>query len=372
MAKLLPNPPVPLVLRYFADRRAACIYINGKRRLLGPWPEHPNPPSQEIQAAFRRIADRWQQGLPLDAPDPKEVTVAGMVAQVLEWAEKHYGKGTELGNLKAAARDLLALFADKLAGEFSPMDSEQLQGFLVRKGHTRTGANKRMGLIRRLFNRGVAMGLVEPSILLGLKTIQPIRFGAAPESGTRGAVDDATINATLKHLPPVLQALVQFQRLTGCRPGEACRVSMSEITRESESLWVYRPARHKGAWRGTVREIYIGPRAIEILRPWLRADGLPLFSPKLSARCPDALKKSRAVGDAFQVTSYGHAIARACEKAGLQAWGPNQLRKARATELRSALGIEASAAALGHTVDVNARHYSNAQGQARDAAARMG
>ncbi len=372
MAKLLPNPPVPLILRFFADRKSACVYIDGKRRLLGPWPEHPNPPSQAVQAAFRRIADRWQRGIPIDAPDAAEVTVAVLVDRVLAWADSHYRGTNEAVNLKCAARDLLGLFTDRLAADFTPMDLEQLQGYFVRKGHTRSGTNKRLGLVRRIFARGVAMGLVNAHILTGLKTVAPVRMGDAPESGTRGAVDDANINATVEYLPPVLVALVQFQRLTGCRPSEACRVNMGEITRESESLWVYRPAKHKGQWRGKIREIFIGSRGIELLRPWLRADGLPLFSPRLSAKCPDAKRSSRAVGDAFRVSSFAHAIAKACARAGVPVWSPNQLRKARGQELRNAMGIEASAAALGHSVDVNERHYTNAQEQARKAAQACG
>jgi integrase len=368
VAKLLPDPPVPLILRYFADRKSACVYIEGKRRLLGPWPEHPNPPSQAVQAAFRRIADRWQRGIPIDAPDAADVTVAMLVDRVLTWADSHYRRTNEAVNLKCAARDLLALFADRLAAEFTPMDLEQLQGFFVRKGHTRSGTNKRLGLIRRIFARGVAMGLVNAHILTGLKTISPVRAGDAPESGTRGAVDDETIAATLEHLPPVLQGLIRFQRLTGCRPGEACQVSMGEITRESANLWVYRPAKHKAAHRGKHREVFLGPKTIGVLSPWLRADGLPLFSPKLSARFPDCPKKSRALGDAFRVSSYAHAIQKACRKAGVPVWSPNQLRKARGQEVRNALGLEASAAALGHSLDVSQKFYTDAQEQARRAA----
>lgn len=359
MAKLISSPPVPLILRYFADRKVACVYIQGKRRTIGPWPEHPNPPSQEVQAAFRRVADRWQNGLPLDEPDPQEVTVAMLVARVLDWASARYKGGNEAANLKCAARDLLALFADRLARDFKPLDLEQLQGYLVRKGHTRSGINKRIGLVRRIFSRGVAMGLIDATILVGLKTISPLRMGDAPESSTRGAVDDETIAATLKHLPPVLQALVKFQRLTGCRPGEACRVSMGEVTREGPNFWVYRPAKHKGAWRGKAREVILGPNVIELLTPWLRADGLPLFSPKQTSPNPSAPRKTRAIGDAFRVSSYTHAIAKACGKAGVPVWSPNQLRKARGQQVRNTLGLEASAAALGHSVDVSQRHYTN-------------
>jgi integrase len=368
VAKLIPNPPLPLNLRYHAARRAACVYVGGKRRLLGPWPEYPNPASQEVQAAHRRINHRWLNGLPLDEVDPQEVTVAVLVNSVLDWANARSPGGNDAASMKFAGKDLLALYADKLARDFRPMDLEQLQTFMVSKGHTRPGINRRIGIIRRIFSRGVALGLIDPLILVGLKTISPVRIGEAPESRPREAVPDKDIEKTLPHLAPVLQGLVRFQRLTGCRPGEACRVSMAEIHRESPSLWIYRPARHKGAWRGKAREVFLGPKAIEAIMPWLRADGLPLFSPKLSSKNPNAKRRVAPLGDSFQVGSYDHAVRRACDAAGVPRWSPNQLRKARGQELRDSLGLEASAAALGHGVDVNASRYTTAREQARKAA----
>jgi site-specific recombinase XerD len=48
------------------------------------------------------------------------------------------------------------------------------------------------------------------------------------------------------------------------------------------------------------------------------------------------------------VAGYRRAIRRACEKAGLPIWHPNQLRHLRGTEIRKGFGLEASQAVLGH------------------------
>ena len=48
------------------------------------------------------------------------------------------------------------------------------------------------------------------------------------------------------------------------------------------------------------------------------------------------------------MASYRRAIRRACLKAGLPLWHPNQLRHLRGTEIRRNYGLEASQAVLGH------------------------
>ncbi len=46
----------------------------------------------------------------------------------------------------------------------------------------------------------------------------------ARETEPIGPVEDAVVEATLPHLSRRVRGLVEFQRLTGCRPGEACTV----------------------------------------------------------------------------------------------------------------------------------------------------
>lgn len=70
---------------------------------------------------------------------------------------------------------------------------------------------------------------------------------------------------------------------------------------------------------------------------------------------------------------YDHAIARACVKAGVPVWSPNQLRHTAATRIRAAYGIEAARIILGHASAVTSEIYAEIDREkAREIAGRMG
>ncbi len=69
------------------------------------------------------------------------------------------------------------------------------------------------------------------------------------ESKPVGPVDDDVVDATRTFLNRHVRGLVEFQRLTGCRPGEACALRWCDLD-TSRVVWVYRPPHHKTAWRG--------------------------------------------------------------------------------------------------------------------------
>src|SRR5581483_6249733 len=76
---------------------------------------------------------------------------------------------------------------------------------------------------------------------------------------------------TLPFLNRHVRGLVEFQRLTGCRPGEACALRRCDVD-VSGPIWLYKPAHHKTAWRGKSRTIAIGPKAQELLRQFFTPD----------------------------------------------------------------------------------------------------
>jgi integrase len=93
-------------------------------------------------------------------------------------------------------------------------------------------------------------------------------------------VPQAFIDATIPHLPPPVQAMVEVQLLTGMRPGEARMMRAIDIDMTGR-VWVYRPAEHKTLHHGETREVYLGPKAQEVIRPWLKPDATAcLFSPR--------------------------------------------------------------------------------------------
>jgi integrase len=57
----------------------------------------------------------------------------------------------------------------------------------------------------------------------------------------------------------------------------------------------------------------------------------------------------RKPGDRYNPESYGHAVEKAAEKAGVPHWHPNQLRHTFASEIRRRFGLEAAQVLLGHS-----------------------
>ena len=232
----------------------------------------------------------------------------------------------------------------------------------------------------------------------------------ARESEPVKPVPDGIIEATIAHMTPTLRAMVQVQRLTGARPGELCQMRGCDLD-VSGTVWTYRPRTHKTQHHGRDRIIFIGPRAQDVLRPFLSPDLQScLFTPAQSeaerrasmqasrttplscGNTPGTNRKpypQRRASDQYQTTSYGRAIRYACDQAfpppdGLNAdevktwrrehrWAPNQLRHNFATEVRREHGLEAAQVLLGHSrADVTQVYAERDEGRAVAVALRVG
>jgi hypothetical protein len=88
-------------------------------------------------------------------------------------------------------------------------------------------ANRRVALIKRIFKWAVAEELAPPAVHQAVAAVAGLQKGrtAAHETKPVMPVNDAVVDATLPNLGRHVRGLVEFQRLTGCRPGEACAVS---------------------------------------------------------------------------------------------------------------------------------------------------
>src|SRR5262249_33892800 len=146
------------------------------------------------------------------------------------------------------------------------------------------------------------------------------------------------VERTLKFLSPTLQAMVQLQLLTGMRPGELLAMRPCDLT-TTGAVWEYKPPSHKMKHYNKDRVVMIGPKAQEVLRPFLGLElTAPVFSPKRvmadravvrranrktplwpSVMADQARKRvthsKRPWGDAYTVNSYRRAIYDACGKA---------------------------------------------------------
>jgi len=226
--------------------------------------------------------------------------------------------------------------------------------------------------IRRMIRWAVAEEMLPAGVYHALQAIPDLRKGrtTARETEPVRPVSDSDVAATIEHLPEVVADLARFQRLTGCRPTEACMVRPGEIDRTND-VWEYRPTCHKTEHHDIERVIFIGPKAQAILsRHLLRSAGSYCFSPAESERRRRAAahekrvtpagqgnsigtnrkpKRTRPPKDHYTRHSYGKAIVRACKLAGVDPWSPNQLRHAAATEIRGRFGLEAAQVSLGHS-----------------------
>ena len=137
-----------------------------------------------------------------------------------------------------------------------------------------------------MFRWAAGQELIPVSVPDALRTVEGLKAGRteAPEPEPVKPVSDDLVDATLPHLTPTLAAMVQFQRLTGARPSEVCRLTTGMIDRSGE-VWVATFGDHKTAHKGKARRVFIGPQAQAWIEPYLKNDtDAPVFSPQQSEK----------------------------------------------------------------------------------------
>lgn len=341
----------------------AVVTIAGKDHYLGVYD------SKASRAEYARLLKQWEgQGCPTYRPTPRKgLTVLEVAAGYTAHAQAAY-KAHTLVPIVQAVRVLCDTCGTMHAEEFGPKAYKSVREAMIGEGLARTTINQRMAWVRAVFSWAVSEELVSGSVAHALRSVPALRYGAPKvrEPEKVQPVADEVVEATLPHLPQVVADMVRVQRLTGCRPGEVCRMTPAEIDLNGD-IWVYHPKHHKTAHHGHARHIPIGPRAQAIIRPYLqgcRVDG-PLF-PLAAAVKPNGKPYYRASrgGEFFTTHTYCQLIRYASKKAfrpeGMgreefakwdcpHMWHPNQLRHTAATVLRREAGIEAARVTLGHS-----------------------
>lgn len=365
----------------------ARVIVDGKHLYLGPYG------SEESRQAYARILSRHLQD---DASQPPHdsgaipaLLIAELLVKYLQHAERYYSVNGvvsgELRNIKHAIVPLRLLFALTMVNRFGPKALARVQQHMVKvQGLCRKQVNARINRIRRIFRWAVGEELAPSGLYEALRCVPSLRYGRcdATEHPPVRPVADEVIEATLAFLSPPVRAMVQVQRLTGARPSSICLMRSCDIER-SGPVWFYRPQTHKTRYLDRELVIAIGPRAQEILRPFLdRQPNAYLFSPKESLswhheqqranrkerktpvypcerrRLQEKRRRARSkpkmqqVADCFNRVSYHQAIHQAIRRgrqAGAQipSWFPSQLRHARGTEVREKFGLDAAQATLG-------------------------
>lgn len=323
------------------------------------------------------------------------ITVAEVVFAYLPFASVKYS-ASEFAGIQAACR-AIAIFGSTRAKDFGPLALRRVRESLVAKKLSRSYVNQLINRICRMFGWAVTMEMVKPEVHAMLGLLPGLREGEAGvrETAAIEPVEWAIVEATLPLLLPPVQGMVKLQAFTGMRPGEVCDMRVGDVRRCSgneTNVWEYRLSNHKTRWQisdakaggivgrggagGKTKITFLGPFCQSVLAPFLdgRRDDEYVFSPRQAvefqvwSRTREDRREKRAaakkevkipahIGDHYTARTYRQAIERAIERANqsiddetkkLPHWHPNQLRHARATELRDEFGIEGSQASLGH------------------------
>jgi integrase len=283
---------------------------------------------------------------------------------------------------KVAINSVLDLYGETVATEFGPLALSVVRDSMVRHGYCRRLINQMVSIIRQWFRFCVSKELIPTETWLALKALEPLKKNRtiAPDHPKVLPVDSDVVERTIKHLPGMLADMVRLQQYTGMRPGEVCLMHTSDIikkwrTVDGVEVWLYRLERHKTRWRGFRREIPLGPKAQLLLRKYMKVEGF-LFNPRECYRKthPHLLKNrgSRAMGDHFNSNIYQKAILRACRKAQLPKWSPNQLRHSVGTWVETEYGREDARCVLGHTTPQTTAIYAESVERAAKVVAKMG
>jgi len=204
-----------------------------------------------------------------------ELSVAELLVAYLRHAKKYYGTGakSEFFHYRRVARPLRDLYGKTPADEFGPLQFKAVRQQFIAGGCSRRYINACMGRVARIFRWAAGEGLLPASIPQALGMVDGLRRGKteAPETEPIRPIDNATVEATLPHLPEVVAAMVSVQRLSGMRPGELCMMRPCDIDRSGD-VWIYRPTSHKTQHHGHSRDIFIGPKTQEVLIRYLARD----------------------------------------------------------------------------------------------------
>ena len=395
---------IPQPCRHKASGQAV-VRLNGKDFYLGPYG------SEQVRSAYERLISQWlANGRQLPTDESDAISVEEILARYWTFAEQYYVKAgrptKELENIVYAVRPLQDLYGDTPAAAFGPLGLKAVREKMIESGLARKVINQRISKIRRVFRWAVSEELIPPSVYQALAAVDGLKRGRTKARETKPVepVPENVVDATLRFLPKVVADMVQFQRLTGCRPGEVCSIRPCDVDR-SQEIWLYRPQAHKTDHLGRERLIFIGPKAQEVLLPYLLRGKLrtasrrpipwrtiepncvPIANPKSSLRNEIAagLIRSGSRENTYDRQAYSRAIRRACRKADVAAhkrpenarvplvqiiipnWHPNQLRHLAATEIRRAFGLEAAQTVLGHSkADVTQLYAARDHGKAAE------
>lgn len=387
------TPRTPTYRRHISGR--AVVTLSGKDHYLGP---HGSPES--YQKYDQAIAEWLSRGRRPAEPESSPLGVNQVLMAYLNWAKTYYrdrdGKPNEreLCSVRRVLKTVRELFGLTPACDFDPIRLEAVRDRFVEEGLSRGLVNRYVNRIKHVFKKAVAKKLVDGAVWHDLTAVENLRRGHtdARECEPIRPVADHLVDAVRPHVSRQVWGLIELQRHTGMRPGEAVIMRGCDLDMAGP-VWIYTPSQHKTEHHGHHRVVTVGPKAQAVIRPFLKRDLQAfLFSPsEAEDERRSALSESRKTplsygnrpgtnrkrrrrkqpGLRYTVASYRRAIHYGCDQADSEAdeakrskdlptdtpsnaerviprWSPNRIRHSFATRVRKQFGLDAAQVALGH------------------------
>jgi integrase len=174
--------------------------------------------------------------------------------------------------------------------------------------------------------------MIHVTVYQALMTMEGLTKGRskARETAPVAPVPDDHIRKVKADVGDEVSTIIDLQLHTAARSGELLSLKARDIDM-SGAICIATVQEHKMAHHGKGRELYIGPKAQEILRPYL-AD-TPIHERLFE----------------YTLARYRRAITRACERCDVPRWTPHRLRHNAATAIPKRFGVEAAQVMLGHS-----------------------
>jgi integrase len=195
------------------------------------------------------------------------VTIAELMLAHLRHSERHYRRADgpptdEVRAYKRVYKITRRLYGDDPAADFGQLVLKAVRQAMVEGGWCRGVVNQRIGRLGRIFKWAAGEELVPFEVYHRLTAVAGLQCGrtSAREAEPVKPVDEAMVEATLPFLNPHVRGLVEVERLTDMRPGEAVTIRRADID-TGGAVWLYRPQQHKMAYKNRPRTIAIGPKA---------------------------------------------------------------------------------------------------------------
>lgn len=322
---------IPKLCRHRASNRAyATNPTTGREIYFGDWSD------PEAHRAYARWVAKFSEHLRAARPSVRVRTLADLCDQYATHAEQRYRRtrgepGAQLKRVQAMARRI-----DELGmGWLRLVDLTRQHLMEYRGAHsrgTRHYQNEALGVFLKMMAFAEQRDWISTEQLGHLERIEPlgVRDGRGYEE-----VEPASVRLLWSYYRALgkYAPLLALHAFMGCRAENACAIRWQEIDTSREP-WIYRPAQHKGAWRGSSLVIRLGPRARRIAETFRGVGGYWFATPS----------------GHVSLHGYWKTLRRVQARTGMERLNPRQIRHTSASYLlRKGVPIHIISAILGHS-----------------------